>query len=64
MPENSPHNGQAGVEITPGMIKAGFDVLLDYESDELHSHEVVERVYRAMRKVGIRSRVGALERTG
>ena len=45
------------------MIEAGFDVLLDYESDELLSHEVVERVYRAMRKVEIRPRVGVFERT-
>ena len=56
---------QAGVQsgeivVTPEMIEADFYVMLDYESDELLSREVVGRVYRAMREVDLRSHVEAL----
>ena len=42
---------QAGVEITPEMIEAGFYALLDYDRDDAYSREAVEQVYRAMRKL-------------
>ncbi len=63
-PWRSP-SGQASkpteIEITPEMIEAGFYVLLDYESDEVKSHGVVERVYRAMWAVAPQSRAEAPE---
>ncbi len=51
MSEKSPDNEQTVVEITPEMIEAGFYVLLDYDCDETYSREVVEQVYRVMRKL-------------
>jgi hypothetical protein len=52
------------IEITPEMVKAGFYVMLDYESDELLSRDVVARVYLAMRRVELQSHVGSSEQTG
>ena len=54
--KHKPEIGQAGaevasMEVTPEMIEAGFCVLLDYDRDDAYSREVIEKVYRAMRKL-------------
>jgi hypothetical protein len=54
---------QADIEITDDMVDAGFGVLLDYETDELRSHEVVRKVYLAMRATELRSHAAELGKT-
>ena len=50
--------GQVDIEITPGMIEAGFDVLLEYDRDDVQSRIVAAEVYRAMREIELRSQPG------
>lgn len=39
------------IEVTPEMIREGFYALLDFDSDEFPSDQMVVAVYRAMRKI-------------
>ena len=48
MPEKSPESGQAGVEITPEMIQAGIDELLEYRPEQDEAKLVVCWIFEAM----------------
>ncbi len=43
-----------GTKITPNMIEAGFDVMLEYDGDELLDRRVVEEVFLAMQDLQLR----------
>ena len=48
MSEESPENGQAGVEVTPEMIKAGTHELFSFDPEIDSGSEFVKRVFLAM----------------
>ena len=52
MSEKSPDSGQAGVEITSGMVEAGVSEFLSWEeSDDYSAKTLVRTVYLAMRRL-------------
>ena len=46
--ERKPQERQARVEITPEMIEAGVDVLLEFDHDWSNNEEYAEKIYRIM----------------
>lgn len=48
MPQGSSENGQAGVEVTSEMIKAGVSELSAFDSEHDSGFEFVRRLYQVM----------------
>ena len=56
MPQESSENGQAGVEVTPEMIEAGADVLLEWDTETETAWDAASKVFCVMAAVeGIRA---------
>ncbi len=48
MPEQSSESGQAGVEVTPEMIRAGVSELTAFDEEHDSGFEFVRRLYQTM----------------
>ncbi len=48
MPEQSSESGQAGVEVTPEMVRAGLSELTAFDSEHDIGSEFVRRLYQTM----------------
>ncbi len=46
--ERNPQERQVSAEITPEMIEAGVDVLLEFDHDWSNKEEYAEKIYRVM----------------
>ncbi len=50
--EHKPENGQAGVEVSPMMIEAGANVLLEWDVETETAWDAASKVFCAMAAAG------------